>query len=47
MLECTDGTIYEAMTLQEAKSIARQLAASALGGHPSSPWQRRTNVWRR
>jgi hypothetical protein len=23
MLRCTDGTIYEAMTLQEAKSIAR------------------------
>jgi hypothetical protein len=25
MLQCTDGTIYEAMTLQEAKSIARHL----------------------
>ena len=23
MLQCTDGTVYEAMTLQEAKSIAR------------------------
>ena len=25
MLQCNDGTIYEAMTLQEAKSIARHL----------------------
>ena len=25
MLQCTDGRIYEAMTLQQAKSIARHL----------------------
>jgi len=29
MLQCTDGTIYEAMTLQETKSIARHLVLTS------------------
>ena len=33
MLQCTDGTIYEAMTLQEAKSIARHLGLTLRAKH--------------
>jgi hypothetical protein len=33
MLQCTDGTIYEAMTLQEAKSIARHLGLTLRTKH--------------
>ena len=33
MLQCTDGTICEAMTLQEAKSIARHLGVTLRTKH--------------
>jgi hypothetical protein len=33
MLQCTDGRIYEAMTLQEAKSIARHLGLTLRTKH--------------
>ena len=33
MLQCNDGTIYEAMTLQEAKSIARHLGLTLRTKH--------------
>jgi hypothetical protein len=33
MLQCTDGTIYEATTLQEAKSIARHLGLTLRTKH--------------
>jgi hypothetical protein len=36
MLQCTDGTIYEAMMLKEAKSIARHLGLAPRTKHPKA-----------
>src|SRR5262249_21511931 len=43
----SSGTRLSRACRQAAPPNSRLDDASALSGHPSSPWQRRTNVWRR